>query len=76
VTVPIRRSFVAAVLTTLSLPLAACGGGGSNGAGAPSSPSGAAMSDVTENLRPLRSFLAWSEGTGGSRTFDAFLEIK
>jgi hypothetical protein len=34
------------------------------------------MSDVTENLRPLRSFLAWSEGTGGSRTFDAFLEIK
>jgi hypothetical protein len=29
-----------------------------------------------ENLQPLRSFLAWSEGTGGSRTFDAFLEIK
>jgi hypothetical protein len=33
-------------------------------------------SDVTENLRPLRSFLAWSEGSGSSRTFDAFLEIK
>jgi len=32
--------------------------------------------EATENLRPLRSFLAWSEGTGGSRTFDAFLEIK
>jgi hypothetical protein len=43
VTVPIRRSFIAAVLTTFSLPLAACGGGGSNGAGAASSPSGAAM---------------------------------
>jgi len=33
-------------------------------------------SDVSENLRPLRSFLAWSEGSGDSRTFDAFLEIK
>jgi uncharacterized protein DUF3352 len=33
-------------------------------------------SDVTENLRPLRSFIAWSEGSAGSRTFDAFLEIK
>jgi Protein of unknown function (DUF3352) len=33
-------------------------------------------SEVTENLRPLRSFLAWSEGSGSSRTFDAFLEIK
>ena len=33
-------------------------------------------SDVTENLRPLRSFLAWSEGGSDSRTFDAFLEIK
>jgi hypothetical protein len=33
-------------------------------------------SDVTENLRPLRSFLAWSEGSGSERTFDAFLEIK
>jgi Protein of unknown function (DUF3352) len=33
-------------------------------------------SDVTENLRPLRSFLAWSEGGSDSRTYDAFLEIK
>jgi len=33
-------------------------------------------SEVTENLRPLRSFLAWSEGGSGSRTYDAFLEIK
>jgi uncharacterized protein DUF3352 len=33
-------------------------------------------SEVTENLRPLRSFLAWTEGSGGSRSFDAFLEIK
>lgn len=33
-------------------------------------------SDVTENLRPLRSFVAWSSGSGDSRTFDAFLEIK
>ena len=33
-------------------------------------------SDVTENLRPLRSFLAWTTGSGESRTFDAFLEIK
>jgi hypothetical protein len=33
-------------------------------------------SQVAENLRPLRSFLAWSEGSGDSRTFDAFLEIK
>lgn len=32
--------------------------------------------DVVENLRPLRSFLAWSEGGSESRTFDAFLEIK
>jgi hypothetical protein len=32
--------------------------------------------EVTENLRPLRSFLAWSEGGSESRTFDAFLEIK
>jgi len=32
--------------------------------------------DVFENLRPLRSLLAWSEGEGDSRTFDAFLEIK
>ena len=33
-------------------------------------------STVTENLRPLRSFLAWSEGSGNTRTFDLFLEIK
>jgi hypothetical protein len=32
--------------------------------------------DVVENLRPLRSFLAWSEGGSASRTFHAFLEIK
>ncbi|HEY6835933.1 MAG TPA: DUF3352 domain-containing protein [Gaiellaceae bacterium] len=31
---------------------------------------------VTENLRPLRSFLAWSAGSGNTRTFDLFLEIK
>ena len=33
-------------------------------------------SEATENLRPLRSFLAWSEGGSDSRTYDAFLEIK
>ena len=33
-------------------------------------------SSTTENLRPLRSFLAWSNSTGETRTFDAFLEIK
>ena len=33
-------------------------------------------SDVTDNLRPLRSFLAWSEGGSDARTYDAFLEIK
>jgi Protein of unknown function (DUF3352) len=33
-------------------------------------------SDVTENLRPLRSLLAWSQGPEGSRTYDAFVEIK
>jgi Protein of unknown function (DUF3352) len=32
--------------------------------------------EVTENLRPLRSFVAWSEGSGDTRSFDAFLEIK
>jgi hypothetical protein len=32
--------------------------------------------DVTENLQPLRSLLAWTETSGKSRTFDAFLEIK
>ena len=31
---------------------------------------------VTDNLRPLRSLLAWSEGQNDERTFDAFLEIK
>ena len=33
-------------------------------------------SSTTENLRPLRSFLSWSAGSGDARTFDAFLEIK
>jgi len=33
-------------------------------------------SEVTDNLRPLRSFLAWSEGGSDSQTYDAFLEIK
>jgi hypothetical protein len=33
-------------------------------------------SEVTENLRPLRSFLAWSEGGSDSRTYNAFLQIK
>ena len=32
--------------------------------------------EVTENVRPLRSFLSWMEGSGSTRTFDAFLEIK
>ncbi len=32
--------------------------------------------EVTGNLRPLRSFLAWIAGSGDTRTFDAFLEIK
>ena len=31
---------------------------------------------AVDNLRPLRSLLAWSEGGSDSRTFDAFLEIK
>jgi hypothetical protein len=31
---------------------------------------------VTGNLRPLRSLVAWAAGSGDSRTFDAFLEIK
>jgi len=31
---------------------------------------------LTENLRPLRSFLAWNEGSGDTRTFNLFLEIK
>jgi hypothetical protein len=33
-------------------------------------------SDTFDNLRPLRSFLAWTQGTGDTRSFDAFLEIK
>ena len=33
-------------------------------------------SSTTENLRPLRSFLAWTNVEGETRTFDAFLEIK
>ena len=33
-------------------------------------------SDTFDNLRPLRSFLAWTEGQGETRSFDAFLEIK
>jgi hypothetical protein len=33
-------------------------------------------SDVTDNLRPLRSFLSWSQGPPDERTYDAFLEIK
>jgi Protein of unknown function (DUF3352) len=32
--------------------------------------------EVTANLQPLRSFLAWIAGSGDTRTFDAFLEIK
>ncbi|HEY2938933.1 MAG TPA: DUF3352 domain-containing protein [Gaiellaceae bacterium] len=32
--------------------------------------------EVTANLRPLRSFLSWNAGSGDTRTFDAFLEIK
>jgi hypothetical protein len=33
-------------------------------------------SQTFENLRPLRSFLAWSEGSSDARTFDAFLAIQ
>lgn len=32
--------------------------------------------DVSANLEPLRSFLAWSNGSSSERTYDAFLEIK
>ena len=32
--------------------------------------------EVTENLKPLRSFLAWGGHSGNAATFDAFLEIK
>jgi hypothetical protein len=31
---------------------------------------------ATENLKPLRSFVAWGERSGDAFTFDAFLEIK
>jgi hypothetical protein len=31
---------------------------------------------VGENLRPLRSFVAWGDRSGNAFTFDAFLEIK
>jgi hypothetical protein len=31
---------------------------------------------VTGNLRPLRSLVTWIAGSGDTRTFDAFLEIK
>jgi hypothetical protein len=31
---------------------------------------------AAENLRPLRSFVAWGERSGDAFTFDAFLEIK
>ena len=32
--------------------------------------------EVGDNLRPLRSFVAWGENSGNAATFDAFLEIK
>jgi len=32
--------------------------------------------EVTDNLKPLRSFLAWGGRAGNAATFDAFLEIK
>jgi hypothetical protein len=32
--------------------------------------------EVTANLAPLRSLTAWGGGSGNTRTFDAFLEIK
>jgi Protein of unknown function (DUF3352) len=31
---------------------------------------------VSDNLKPLRSLLSWSQGGSNDRTFDAFLEIK
>jgi Protein of unknown function (DUF3352) len=31
---------------------------------------------AAENLRPLRSFVAWAQRSGDASTFDAFLEIK
>jgi hypothetical protein len=33
-------------------------------------------SSTTDNLRPVRSLLAWSNASGESRTYDVFLEIK
>jgi Protein of unknown function (DUF3352) len=33
-------------------------------------------SSITDNLRPLRSLLAWSTSSGDTHSFDAFLEIK
>jgi hypothetical protein len=33
-------------------------------------------SNIDANLQPLRSFLTWSAGSGDSRSFDVFLEIK
>jgi hypothetical protein len=33
-------------------------------------------SDVSANLAPLRSLVAWGAGSGDTRTFDVFLEIK
>src|SRR4051812_24206086 len=33
-------------------------------------------SSTTDNVRPVRSLLAWSNASGESRTYDAFLEIK
>ena len=39
--------------------------------------SGSSLSPMmTQNLRPLRSFLAWGAGSGDTQSFDAFLEIK
>jgi hypothetical protein len=35
-----------------------------------------APQEVTANLAPLRSLLLWSAGSGDTRTFDVFLEIK
>jgi hypothetical protein len=33
-------------------------------------------SNVSDNLKPLRSLLSWSSGGNDDRTFDVFLEIK
>jgi Protein of unknown function (DUF3352) len=37
---------------------------------------GSVPSEVAANLAPLRSLLAWGAGSGDTRTFDVFLEIK